>query len=130
MVLLVPYWPKQWWFEPLRAMAERTVFMGKDQAFYQRTGEGGHQPAEAWDTMLLRIDTHKRPMRTQLPDNGSRELRRAVRANNKELDRVEGVVIPSWKTTLKASPSRAEVEETVKLVKGKGKQMVFHSTSK
>ena len=80
----------------------RTVFMGRDQALYQKTGEGGHMPAASWHTMVLRIDTHKRPMRTQLPDSGSRELRRAVRENNKELDRVEGVVIPSWRTTLKA----------------------------
>ena len=29
LVFLVPYWPKQWWFEPLRAMAERTVFMAE-----------------------------------------------------------------------------------------------------
>ena len=64
-------------------------------------------------------------MRTQLSENGSRELRRAVRERTKELDRVEEVVIPSWRTTLKASSSRAEVEETVKLVKSKGKQMVF-----
>ena len=49
-----------------------------------------------------------------------------MRENTKELDRVEGVVIPSWRTTLKASSSRAEVEETVKLVKSKGKHMVFH----
>ena len=45
LVLLIPSWPKQWWFEPLRAMAERTVSMGRDQALYQKTGEGGHMPA-------------------------------------------------------------------------------------
>ena len=101
------------------------MLMGRDQALYQKTGEVGHIPAASWETLLLRIDTHKRPMRTQLPDSGSRELRRAVRENTKELDRVEGVVIPSWRTTLRAEPPRAEVEETVKLVKGKGKQMVF-----
>ena len=44
----------------------------------------------------------------------------------KELDRVEGAVIPNWRTTLKASPSMAGVEETVKLLKSKGKQMVFY----
>ena len=49
-----------------------------------------------------------------------------MRENTKEVDRVEGVVIPSWRKTLKASPSTAEVVKTVKLVKGKGKQMVFH----
>ena len=75
--------------------------------------------------MILRIDTPKRPMRTQLLENGSRELRRAVRENNKELDKIEGVVVPSLRTALKASPSTEEVEETVNLVKGKGKQMVF-----
>ena len=48
-----------------------------------------------------------------------------MRENTKSLDRVEGVVIPSWRTTPKASSSRAEVEETVKLVKSKGKQMMF-----
>ena len=88
LVLLVPSWPKQWRFEPLRAMAERAVFMGRGQALYQNTGEGVHMPAASWDTMLLRIDTQWQPMRTLLLDNGSRELKRAVPENTMELDMV------------------------------------------
>ena len=79
----------------MRAMAETKVFMGREQALSGRLGENGHMPAVSWDTMLLRIDTHKRLMSTQLPDKGRGELRMAVRENTKELDRVEGVVIPS-----------------------------------
>ena len=125
LVLLVPYWPKQWWFEPLRAMAERTVFMGRDQALYQKTGEGVHMPAASWDTMLPPIDTHNRPMRALLLDNGSRELSRAERENTMELDEVGGVVLLSWRTALEALLFSGEVGETVTLVKGKWKQIVF-----
>ena len=53
-VLLVPYWPKQWWFAPLRQMAERSVLMRKDRVLYPADGRrrphasghmGQHAPA-------------------------------------------------------------------------------------
>ena len=104
--------------------------MGRDQALYQKTGEVGHMPAACWDTMLLRIDTHKRPTRTHLRRNGSRQVGTAWRENTQELDNVEGVELPSWTTALKASLSTEKVEGTVNLVKGTGKQMVFRLQAK
>ena len=75
--------------------------------------------------MLLRIDTHKRHLRGLVLDNDNRELTEVVRENTKELDKVEGVVLPIWRTTLDTSLPAEEMEEPVKLVKGRGKQMVF-----
>ena len=61
VAVLVPYWPKQRWFQDLYAMSRAQVRLGRSEAQYRKEGEREFMPLVGWDTMLLKIDTTSTP---------------------------------------------------------------------
>ena len=59
--------------------------MRRDRALFRRTGGDGLMPPATWDTMLLCIDTHRRPERKHLLQRNAIAFRWAVRENAKDL---------------------------------------------
>ena len=61
MVVLVPFWPKQRWFQDLQGMSCAQVLLKREEAQYRKEGESEFMPIATWDTMLLKIDTMTTP---------------------------------------------------------------------
>ena len=61
VVVLVPFWPKQRWFQDLQGMSCAQVLLKREEAQYRKEGESEFMPIATWDTMLLKIDTMTTP---------------------------------------------------------------------
>ena len=57
VVVLVPYWRRQRWFQDLYAISCAQVRFERDEAQSRKEGDRHFMPVAGWDTMLLKIDT-------------------------------------------------------------------------
>ena len=57
MVVLVPYWPKQRWFEELFTTYSAQVMLKVSGAHYRKEGAGELLPVGGWETNLLKSYT-------------------------------------------------------------------------
>ena len=60
-MVLVPFWPKQRWFQDLQGMSFAQVLLKREEAQYRKEGEREFMPIATWDTILLKIDTMTTP---------------------------------------------------------------------
>ena len=61
VLVFVPFWPKQRWFQELHEMSYAQVLLKRGEAQYRKEGESDFMPIANWDTMLLKIDTMTTP---------------------------------------------------------------------